>query len=75
MYPLITQKKADFILFKETVELMVNKQHLTLKGLEHIVSIRASINKGMSDNLKQAFPNIVPVKRPLIVNQVIKDPN
>lgn len=75
MYPLITQKKADFILFKETGELMVNKQHLTLKGLEHIVSIRASINKGMSDDLKQAFPNIVPVKRPLIVNQVIKDPN
>lgn len=29
-YPLITQKKADFILWKQVIELMKNKEHFTL---------------------------------------------
>lgn len=75
MYPLITQKKADFILFKKVVELMNNKQHLTPEGLQQIVNLRASINKGLSSALKEAFPNTIQVQRPLVVDQVIKDPN
>ena len=35
-YPLLTQKKADFLLFKEVVELMSNKSHLTMEGLQQI---------------------------------------
>ena len=31
-YPLLTQKRADFELFKLVVELMMNKEHLTQKG-------------------------------------------
>ena len=31
-YPLVTQKLADYILFKEIVSLMKNKEHLTLDG-------------------------------------------
>jgi LAGLIDADG endonuclease len=33
-YPLISQKRADFELFKLAVSLLKNKQHLTKKGLK-----------------------------------------
>jgi hypothetical protein len=45
-YPLITQKRADFELFKKVVALMNNKKHLTEDGLLKIVAIRASMNLG-----------------------------
>ena len=33
-YPLITQKQADYILFKMIVNLINNKKHLTIEGLK-----------------------------------------
>lgn len=63
-YPLLTQKHADFILFKSALELMSKKEHLTGDGLQKIVAIKASMNKGLSDELKLAFPGITPVERP-----------
>jgi hypothetical protein len=74
-YPLITKKSADFLLFKEVFILIKNKEHLTKKGLEKIVAIRATLNLGLSEKLKVAFPNIVPVERPLVLNQKIPNPN
>ena len=65
-YPLITQKLGDYLLFREVVELMNNKEHLTDKGLNKIVSIKASINRGLSTLLKEAFPDTVAVPRPLL---------
>jgi len=73
-YPLLTQKKADFLLFKQVVDLINRKEHLTPSGLQQIVNIRASINKGLSSNLKVAFANTLPVQRPFIQNQIIPDP-
>lgn len=55
-YPLITKKGRDFLLFKEALQLFSNKDHLTPEGLIKMVSIKASINKGLSDTLKDAFP-------------------
>ncbi|KAG0632544.1 hypothetical protein HOY80DRAFT_1019301 [Tuber brumale] len=43
-YPLATQKLADYMLFKEIVSLMKNKEHLTLDGLNKILSYKASLN-------------------------------
>ena len=43
-YPLITQKNADFILFKKVVDLINCGEHLTIDGLKKILAIRASIN-------------------------------
>ena len=63
-YPLITQKRADFELFKQIVEMLSRKEHHTKEGLQQIVNLRASINNGLSDDLKAAFPNITPVQRP-----------
>lgn len=43
---LITQKQADFILLKKRINLMNNKEHLTLEGLHEILAIRVSLNLG-----------------------------
>ena len=74
-YSLITQKCSDFELFKEAFTLILNKEHLTIEGLRKIVAIKASMNKGLSEELKAAFPNILPVPRPSVLNSKIKDPN
>lgn len=60
-YPLITQKFSDYILFKQVVLLMLDKEHNTLEGVQKIVNIRASLNLGISKDLKEAFPRAVPV--------------
>ncbi len=65
-YPLKTQKYADYLLFKEVVMMMQRREHLTIEGLQKIINIRASINKGLSTLLKEAFPNTVAVPRPLL---------
>jgi hypothetical protein len=48
--------------------------HLTQSGLREIVAIRASMNRGLSDKLKVAFPNVKPAKRPLVKNKNVKNP-
>jgi hypothetical protein len=74
-FPLLTQKKADYELFKRVVDMMNRKEHLTLDGLKEIVMIRASLNRGLTDVLKVAFPNIIPAVRPIIKDQEIYDPH
>jgi hypothetical protein len=65
-YPLITKKLADYLLFRSVVELMEGKEHLTMEGLQKIASIKASLNNGLTDELKAAFPVLNPVARPLV---------
>lgn len=74
-FPLITQKRADYLLFKQAFELVKGKEHLTPEGLQKIVNIKASINLGLSEKLRVAFPETIPVARPLVIDQEIKDPN
>jgi hypothetical protein len=74
-FPLITQKWSDFQLFKSAFELVKHKKHLTLESLVNIVSIKASINLGLSDDLSRAFPKITPSERPLVQSMKIIDPN
>jgi hypothetical protein len=74
-YPLISKKQADFILFKQIINLMNHKEHLTLEGLQKILAIKGSLNLGLSDEIKTNFPNIKTVERPLVpkINEI--DPN
>ena len=37
------------------------KKHLTITGIESLVSIKASINLGLKDNLNKSFSSVVPV--------------
>jgi hypothetical protein len=42
--------------------------------LGKIVAIKASMNLGLSDKLKAAFPNIVPKDRPAVKDKIIQNP-
>ena len=57
---LITKKHSDYLLFKEAVMIMQRGEHLTIEGIQKIVNIRASLNKGLTTVLKTAFPNSIP---------------
>lgn len=74
-YPLNTKKLSDYLLFKMVFKLILNKEHLTQEGLRNIVSIKASLNKGLSEELKVAFEHNIPILRPLIQNQKVSDHN
>lgn len=73
-YPLITHKFSDYMLWRQVILMVLRKEHLTKDGLYKIVAIKASLNKGLSVELKTAFPNTIPANRPVVVDQVIRDP-
>lgn len=70
-YPLITKKQGDFLLFNSSVQMIKAKKYLTMEGLQNIVSNKASINLGLTDELKAAFPNTIPAIKSLAVNTKI----
>jgi hypothetical protein len=72
---LLSKKRADFELLKQAFALVQNKEHLTIQGLEKILAIKASMNNGLSEELKTNFPNIVPVERPVVQNTTEQDLN
>jgi len=73
-YPLLTQKRIDFEFFYSIINLMNKKEHLNIEGIFKIISIKASMNKGLSEELKKAFPSIILTKRLINFFQNIKDP-
>ena len=75
-YPLITQKKADYLLFKQAVNLLNLKARSDIEGIRQIIGIKASINLGLSDKLKLEFPTVIPVARPVVsFESGIRNPN
>ena len=63
-YPLQTKKQLDFKLFKLALTYLKNKEHLTSEGLKILIAIKASMNKGLTDELKALFPDITPMIKP-----------
>lgn len=80
-YPLITNKLYDYLLWRQVLMIIDGKEHLTEQGLRRIVAIKAAMNLGLSDKLKEAFLDIVPVnrysvtERGLLSPPKISDPN
>ena len=74
-YPLLSQKCADYQLFKDAITLIKNKEHLSSKGIKKILGIRASMNLGLSDELKLSFPDIQSVSRPLVGLELVQRKN
>ena len=64
LYPLITKKQADYILFKKVIKILKNKEHLSLNGLLKVVSIKSVLNTGLSEKLKESFCNLETVIKP-----------
>ncbi len=63
-YPLITAKSIDFLLWCKIIDIINKKDHLSSSGFKKILSIRASLNWGLSEDLKLEFPEVVPIVRP-----------
>jgi hypothetical protein len=74
-YPLLTKKRISFLLFKDIINLMYNKNHLTLEGAQSIINIKASMNNGVTKNLVNNFPNTVPVILPKVNSLNVSDIN
>jgi len=65
-YSLFTQKRTDFELLCKVLEIVQEKRHLTKEGLNEILGIKATMNLGLSDTLKNEFLNIEPLTRSII---------
>jgi NADH-ubiquinone oxidoreductase chain 4 len=64
-YPLITNKLADYMLFKQAFNLISTREHITQEGFNKIVAIKSVMNKGLSDELKK-FTEISFIQRPAV---------
>lgn len=64
-YPLESKKYIDYVLFKSAVLLVKERKHHTDNGLQEVVNIRASLNKGLTEILSANFPHTIPVTKPL----------
>nr|QBM09621.1 hypothetical protein [Dactylella sp.] len=73
-YPLLSQKHADFILFKSIVDIINKKESNTHEGILKIVALKASMNKGLSLELKDSFSNIIPATRTTVITETILNP-
>ena len=73
-YPLVTCKVSDYLIFKQCLEIINNGEHLTEKGLLKIISLKSSLNWGLSLKLIKTFPNVIPVKRLEYNFNLIPDP-
>ena len=65
-YPLITKKGRDFLGFKKAILLIQSKEHLTKEGLLKLVHLKALMGKGLTNELKTVFPDIVSLNEPEI---------
>ena len=65
-YPLITQKKADYLLFRKGVEWLNLKIQKNIEGIPQIISLKSSMNNGLSASLITEFPTVLPVPRPIV---------
>jgi hypothetical protein len=74
-YPLVTQKLADYNLFKLAYNAMINKEHLIQEGLLKLVAIKGSLNLGLSPELQSAFPMVINADKPLVEGSAQKLPN
>lgn len=72
-YPLLSQKRVDFELFVKIAQIINLKEHLTLKGLQELVNLKASLNLGLSRKLLDTF-KVAPVERPKFNPTFIPDP-
>ena len=65
MYPLQTQKWADFELFRRAAVLMQRGTHLTQSGLRMLMNLKRSSNWGISKDVKAILTSpLAPVVRP-----------
>lgn len=73
-YPLITKKYLDFLLWSKIVNITQMGGHLTKEGFYEILSLKASINRGLPSKIINAFPEIRPNVPPEMIPITKIDP-
>ena len=73
-YPLITNKLSDYLIFKECFYIIKQGEHLNEKGLLKVLALKSSLNLGLPDKLKMAFPNVMEKVRPEYFFKGVPDP-
>jgi hypothetical protein len=65
-YPLISRKSISFQLWSQAISLFQSKAHLQphSEGFYRILSLYASLNRGVSPAVATHFPNIIPTNLP-----------
>ena len=69
-YPLITEKLHDYLLFHRAFSI-TSQGPLDSEKLQELVNIRASLNRGLTPVLKEAFPLTIPT---FVDKSMIKTP-
>ena len=57
-YPLMTQKKFDFIKFKRVIRLMNKNQHLNIEGIKEIIRIASQMNRGKKEKALKVLSSL-----------------
>lgn len=74
----MTQKLKDYQLFKKAYNIILNKEHLTPEGIEKLLNLKNSINRGLSPELLKTFSNIKFENTPILTKKELPfnlDPN
>lgn len=74
-YPLLTQKRIDFELFKSAILLIKNKEHLTELGMEKLLLIKSALNLLRENDLNNSLIEEILSRLPDIKSITIPDPN
>ena len=56
-YSLVTCKSIDYEVFKKAYDIIKKQEHLTKEGLLKIVRLKSFLNLGITNKLKEEFPN------------------
>lgn len=73
-YPLVSSKASDFILFEQCYNLIKKKKHLTQTGFYKILELKYNLNKGITEELKKYFKNLVSKPKPKYKFNCIPNP-
>lgn len=62
-YPLVTAKKLDYALFKKCFNIIKLNEHFTEQGISKLIEYKSSLNKGLSEKLRDSFSDIISLER------------
>lgn len=62
-YPLVTAKKLDYTLFKQSFDIIKLNEHLTEQGISKLIEYKSSLNKGLSEELRDSFSDLKLLER------------
>lgn len=62
-YPLVSQKREDYMLFRRVFGLIESKDHLTKEGFSTLLALKNSMNLGLSSELAKNFPDLEQIAR------------